>query len=112
MKSKIIIGILFAFILIGCTGLPQEEGKVWVEKHLTQCAEEWQGWVYSNYDSKSRDQGIIDFYSDKGITIFNIERERINVGIVCQACDCSSGTKLFLQISDEDKDYFLEQGYR
>ena len=113
MKSKIVIlSIITSLLLIGCTSLPQEKGKVWVEKQLTQCSEEWQEWVYTNYDSESRDQGIIDFYSEKGITIFNLKKARTNLGEVCEACDCLSSTKFFLQISDDDKGYFSEQGYK
>ena len=113
MKLKIVcLSLILAFALIGCNSLPQEEGKVWVEKQLTQCNEEWQEWVYTNYESELRDQGIIDFYSDKEITIFNIRRTRTNLGEACEACSCLSSTKLFLQISNEDKDYFLAQGYK
>jgi len=141
MNTKLKIGsillvvgiILFGILWIWTTqtdihpqvNLPQEQGRTWVSKHLTQCAEEWQPWVYQRNKDKYTDtepfnkgtnlilmdEGIKDFYKENyGIIIYDIRREHVT-GQACEACHCLSDTKLFLQIADKDVSKMLELGY-
>ena len=100
MKLLITILILATILIAGCI---ETQEKIWVEKHLTQCAEEFGGPYIDNEDIKK-------FYEEKNIIIYDIKREEVE-GQPCEACSCLSNTKLYLQISEKDKSHFLDQGY-
>lgn len=94
--------------------------KVWIEKHLTQCAEEWQVWVsekgvnpykFWGEDTDTIKEFIKEFYSGKGIVILEIKESKVQAE-PCEACNCLDDVKLHLQIYEKDKDYFLNQGYK
>ena len=135
MKTKLTIGIILLAIgifLVGSlwiwnsqTNLPQEQGKTWVSRHLTQCGEGWQAWVYErNKDSYKQpweenkatnlilmDEGIKEFYKNvQGITIYDVQRKNVR-GEACEACSCLGDTKLFLQVANTDVSKMLESGY-
>jgi len=93
--------ILAIILIAGCT---QIQEKIWVGKHLTQCAEEFGGpYSVTNEDIKK-------FYEEKNIIIYDIKRENVS-GAACEACNCLSDVKLYLQVSINDKNYFLEKGF-
>ncbi|MFH1424839.1 MAG: hypothetical protein ABIG20_04155 [archaeon] len=117
MKAKVGLFIL-AIIIIAAVflilsnqpNLPKEEGKTWVDKHLTQCAEDWQMWgaekLYSHLDNL-----IKDFYEEEhGITIYSVHHEEAR-GDACEACTCLAPVRLFLQIANEDADKMEALGY-
>ena len=129
MKTRFTIGIILlavgVILIAGLwiwgsrANLPQEPGKIWVDRHLTQCGEEWQSWVYErNKDNENRqtnlilmDEGIREFYGNKhAIAIYDIQRETVR-GEACTACSCLDNTKMFLQVADKDASKMLELGY-
>jgi hypothetical protein len=119
--NYLVIVLIFNLIIVsGCSNLPQEEGKVWVEKHLTQCSEEWQIDEYYSAIGKSMGEErinnktdfIIEFYSKKDIIVYEIKYMRqIGLGSACEACSCLSGYELYLWIDETDQDYFINLGF-
>ncbi|MEX1015022.1 MAG: hypothetical protein WDZ80_07765 [Candidatus Paceibacterota bacterium] len=136
MKEKSTIGIILlaiGIILVASlwiwssqTNLPQEQGKTWVNRHLTQCGEDWQPWVHErNQDNYKQpweenevmnlsliDEGIKEFYKNEhAITLYDIQQKKTR-GEMCDACSCLGNTKLFLQVADKDVSKVLEMGYK
>ena len=99
--------------------------KTWISKQITQCAEEWQDWAQEKnkegykqpweenkeYNIGLIEQGIKEFYQEKGIIIYDIEYEELEPEIHCLACDCLSDIKLHVLVSNKDITYFLELGF-
>jgi hypothetical protein len=113
LRNKVIklILILILTLILGCTqvNLPQVEGKTWVSKQPTQCAEEWQGYVSER--NLSRDEGIKEFYQvNYDITINNITWIEARGG-PCEACNCLAATKLFIQVNNNDITTLRDLGY-
>jgi hypothetical protein len=116
----IILLLLIILLVSGCSNLPQEEGKVWVQKSLTQCAEEWQHDEYYSAIGKSMGEErinkktdfIIEFYSKKEIMVYEIKyMDPWGPGSACEACTCLSGYELYLWIDEIDQDYFINLGF-
>jgi hypothetical protein len=64
--------------------------QVWVAKNATQCSEPWQ----------MEDTTLEGFFSDRGVQIYGIQTIRY-LGedmAVCMACDCPSGSTLYLKV--------------
>lgn len=98
-------------------------GGSWVEKRLTQCAEEWQEWVgQQNQDkylpwseenlainTRLTTDAIVAFYAQKNIGIENIELSNLPPEGHCLACNCLSDQ--VLRIQTQQSDYFIAQGF-
>lgn len=99
----------------------------WVYKQITQCAEEWQEWVYEknkdeyrqdweenkDYNVSLKKDGIKQFYQERGISVLDIRYEKeLDPGEFCEACDCLSGATLHFLVLDADKNYFLELDFK
>ncbi len=97
----------------------------WLEKRLTQCAEEWQEWVAnenaqkykpwnsegnSEYNTKLMTDAIVAFYTEDGISITDIELMLLPSEPQCEACNCLSDK--VLRIKTDNPDYFIAQGYK
>lgn len=112
MEMKYVISILIIGIVFvsGCSinseiNLPDKKGTTWVEKHLTQCAEERKNQLYKN------EEDLKELYETKyNVTIYNVKREKVRAD-PCEACNCLSETKLYLQVSDNDVNKVLKLNY-
>ncbi|MFH1408329.1 MAG: hypothetical protein ABIH34_00315 [Nanoarchaeota archaeon] len=118
--------IIILMFLVSCTPIAQTPpGQVWMEKELTQCAEEWQRWVFDNFQDDPRmamsasyarnemmADGFVAYYQEQGITIAEIKVEEINYyGVRCEACNCLGSTRFKILIDEEHADHFSERGY-
>lgn len=102
--------------------------KIWVEVDPVQCMENaWEiDWLqknnntYNNYPRghllviENPEKEIIKkYYEKQEITILNIKSEEYSGDImVCEACSCSQGYTLYLQIPENDLQKMLEQDSR
>src|SRR3989338_2602998 len=137
MKSKNLLWIsmaMLAALLLACAPVPLAfppgtngprvpvGDAVWLQKRLTQCADEWQEWVANKYaplykvpweenaayNLNLMEQGIVQFYSDRGITIRDIRLVELPPEPACEACNCPGSKRL--EIFTDEVSYFLGQG--
>lgn len=85
--------------------------RVWVEKPLTACGEEWHDDLGS-IDSQDDLSDVLEFYRHKGLTVFSVEYDPDGTeNEYCEACSCLSGEVLSLEVSSYDVDSFLDKGF-
>lgn len=96
-----------------------------INKQITQCAEEWQEWVYArneklykrpwpgnrDYNNRLKADGVKEFYKEKGVVLYDAKFEELEPEGHCEACNCLSDTVLYLSIPGVDLDYFLKLGF-
>lgn len=81
-----------------------------------QCIDEpWDKWYSEGninyFTAPTEDQLILDYYSNKGIGIYDIEK--INNGIVCQACEvCASQYSFQVRIYETEVESFISDNWK
>lgn len=88
--------VLLLAITISCTKEKNQELFFW---NQTQCAEPWET-LLSDSESKIK-SAIINYLSDEDIKVDNVEFEfDENFEHFCQACSCTTGTKIIVTIPE------------
>lgn len=84
---------------IQCLGNPWEIQ--WLETH-----------TYEEYPQNEVEQLKIftDYYQDRGVNIYDVYVENLG-DIVCAACFCSNGQRIFCLIDKDDADFMLASGF-
>lgn len=114
--------------ILSTFNLPTEKDLVWVEVDPVQCMENsWEiDWLrennndYGNYPrghilviEEPEKEIIKKYYQKQGIIIFNIKSEEYTGDfMVCEACSCSQGYTLYLQVLENDLNKILGQDLR
>jgi len=109
--------IVIAIVIIGVGALvwfvlsKPAEAQVWVSIDPIQCqGNPWDKEVAPEGKEGDEKTNVILFYGKQGIEIFSIESAQVHE-IVCQACSCPRGDRLYLEVSANDARKLVTQGF-
>lgn len=116
MKRKILSLLLIGFGLflnMACQGpdgkleLPDESQNLWMSYRETQCADPW-----ANSGQLDKYQAVKAYLEKQGVAVLDITFIKVNEGVVCMACTCSSGRVLKVKVKKEDEAKLLAIGFK
>jgi hypothetical protein len=109
--------LIIAIVIIGAGGLiwfsfnNLVEAHTWVSIDPVQCqGNPWAKEVAPEGKEGDEEAEITQFYWRQGIEIFSIESTQVHE-IVCQACSCPRGDRLYLEVSADDAQKLTTQGF-
>ena len=104
LAAGVALVAMFAIVSIPLLAAPvSPDHRSWVAKNTTQCSEPWQ----------LQDTTLKGFFNQRGILIYDMQ----SIGylppgsVVCEACSCTSGSTLFLQVAKNDVHKMKQYGF-
>lgn len=104
MSPKTLIIFSFLVFLISCE---KDSGdKSWAYYNETQCSNPWPIAYTLSTESK-----VHDYLDAEGIQIFDIKIDTFSSGPFCEACNCSTGRKIYVLILKSDLENIQKLGF-
>jgi hypothetical protein len=96
IKMFMLVGVLFGILLVSCKDAPRSTQLSYSE---TQCSDPWD---HGN-DSTEHIANIQNYLAAHGVNATNVQFEYAHPGmIVCSACTCPAGIKVYISVGDDD----------
>ena len=112
MKPQIIFILMLLGISLGSSCYwDKEEDQFNFFWAQTKCAEPWTNEV--DLTEAEMEQLVVAYLDDQGIQVFNIWTEfDDSFAQACEACICTTGTKIFVSVEAFDRQKILDLGFQ
>ncbi len=113
MMKNILIAVVVvgAGVIVWFAFQKPAEANVWVSIDPVQCqGNPWDSEVVPEGSEGDEKIEITQFYMKQGIEVLAVESEQIHE-IVCMACSCPRGDRIYLHVSETDAEQLIAQGF-